>query len=212
MYRPRLFDETRPDVLHQLIGEIGMGMLISNYPNGLEATHLPFRLHPDTGPQGTLMGHVARANQHWQRLEDEADILVIFQGPHGYVSPNWYPSKQTDGKVLPTWNYAAVHVYGEASTFDDPARLRTVVADLTDANERGFAKPWSLDDAPCEFTEQMIAAIVGIEVRITRIEGKLKLSQNRPQVDRQGVLEGLSETDSPSDEALRRTMRRYTAP
>ena len=202
MYRPSHFDETRVDVLHALIAAFGMGILISHDRDGLEATHLPFLIEPGSGRHGRLIGHVARANPHWRRLDGEAETLIVFQGPHGYVSPSWYPSKQADGKVVPTWNYAAVHAYGRATTFDDPARLRAVVAELTEVNERRFEAPWSIDDAPRDFTDRMLAAIVGIEVRITRLEGKLKLSQNRPDEDRHGVLSGLAETGSPSDDAL----------
>jgi transcriptional regulator len=211
MYRPSHFDETRVDVLHTLIAEIGLGAMISHDQDSLEATHLPFLIEPAAGRHGRLIGHVARANPHWRRLDGEAESLIVFQGPHGYVSPSWYPSKQADGRVVPTWNYAAVHAYGHATTFDNPTRLRAVVAELTEINEKRFAAPWSIDDAPRDFTDRMLAAIVGIEVQITRLEGKLKLSQNRPDEDRQGVLSGLAETGSPSDEALQLAMRRYAA-
>lgn len=212
MYRPNHFDETRVDELHALIAEFSFGAMISHDQDGLEATHLPFLIDPMAGRHGHLIGHVARANPHWRRLDGEAETLIVFQGPHGYVSPSWYPSKRTDGKVVPTWNYAAVHAYGHATTFDDSARLREVVAELTTVNEKRFAAPWSIDDAPRDFTDRMLAAIVGIEVRITRLEGKLKLSQNRPDEDRHAVLSGLSKTGSPSDDDLQRAMRRYAAP
>ncbi|MDP6954022.1 MAG: FMN-binding negative transcriptional regulator [Alphaproteobacteria bacterium] len=204
MYRPPAFDESDPTVLHRLIAEIGMGVLIS--PD-LEATHIPWLLEPEPAPLGCLVGHVAKANAHWQALSEAQEVLVVFPGANAYVSPSWYPSKQKTAKVLPTWNYVAVHAYGRPETFDDPADLRDVVARLTDAQEARFAEPWSLDDAPADFTAAMLANIVGIRVRLTRIEGKRKLSQNRPEEDRAGVEDALARSERPENALLAREMK-----
>jgi transcriptional regulator len=208
MYRPKLFDVAEIETQHAMIRDIGFAALISHDAEGLEATHIPFVLEPERGTLGTLIGHVARANPHWRRVNPDTECLVVFQGPHGYVSPSWYPSRHPGNRVVPTWNYAAVHAYGHATTFDGPARLRAAVASLTDENERRFETPWSIDEAPADFIDGMLRGIIGIEVAITRLEGKRKLSQNRPDADRDGVIAALSETESPGDEALRREMGR----
>jgi transcriptional regulator len=208
MYRPKFFDVAEIEAQHAMIRDIGFGAMISHDADGLEATHLPFVLEPERGTLGTLIGHVARANPHWERLDPSAECLVVIQGPHGYVSPSWYPSRDPGNRVVPTWNYTAVHAYGRVTTFDEPARLRAAVASLTDENERRFETPWSIGEAPTEFIDGMLRAIVGIEVEITRLEGKRKLSQNRSGADRDGVITALSEAESPGDEALRREMSR----
>jgi transcriptional regulator len=191
--------------LHRLIAEIGMGVLVT--PD-LEATHIPWLYEPEPSPLGCLVGHVARANSHWQALPADSEVLVIFSGANAYVSPSWYPTKQRTAKVVPTWNYVAVHAYGIAETFDDPASLRGVVAHLTEAQEARFAEPWSLDDAPADFTAALLRQIVGIRLCLTRFEGKRKLSQNRPQEDRAGVLETLGRSSRPMDQALADSMRK----
>jgi transcriptional regulator len=205
MYRPAEFDVTDPKELHRLIGEIGMGVLVS--PD-LEATHIPWLYEPEPAPLGSLVGHVAKANGHWQALAEGQEVVVVFQGANAYVSPSWYPSKQKTAKVLPTWNYVAVHAYGIPETFDDPVRLRDVTARLTDAQEARFAEPWSLDDAPAAFTDAMLGHIVGVRVRLTRLEGKRKLNQNRPEEDRDGVVEALAKSERPQDQALSLAMRK----
>jgi transcriptional regulator len=205
MYRPAAFDESDPDLLHRLIGEIGMGVLVS--PD-LEATHIPWLHEPEPAPLGSLVGHMAKANAHWQTLAAGREVLVIFPGANAYVSPGWYPSKQKTAKVLPTWNYVAVHAYGMPETFDDPAELRDIVARLTDTQEARFAEPWSLDDAPTAFTDAMLGHIVGVRLRLSRLEGKRKLNQNRPEADRDGVAEALARSTRPTDQALAESMRK----
>ena len=205
MYRPDLFDEPRPAVLRALIGDIGMAMLVSHGADGFEASHLPLMVDAEPAPHGSLVGHLARANPHWRRLAG-AEVLAIFQGPNGYVSPNWYASKQRNPKVVPTWNYVAVHATGHAETFDEPEALRAVVARLTNAHEARFAAPWSLDDAPEDFVAAMLGGIVGVRIRISRLEGKRKLSQNRPPEDRASVLAALQASARPADAALAEAM------
>jgi len=207
MYRPPAFDEPDVDTLHRLIDEIGIAVLVSNGPEGLEASHLPVLLDAGQGAHGTILGHLARANPHWRRL-DGGEVLLVLQGPNGYVSPNWYPTKRRTAAVVPTWNYVAVHVAGEARAFDDRGALRDVVARLTERHERRFAAPWAVTDAPADFVERMLSQIVGIAVRVTAIEGKLKLSQNRPPEDRAGVVAGLDATGDPGDALLAAAMRR----
>lgn len=191
MYLPKHFEETRTETLHALIRARPFAALVTLTAHGIEANHLPFELDPEPAPFGTLRGHVARANPIWRDFTPGTDALVIFQGPDAYVSPSWYPSKQDGGKVVPTWNYAIVHAYGPLRIVDDAAWLRAFVTQLTDRHEAGRAKPWKVADAPDDYVEQMVKAIVGIELPIARLQGKWKASQNRSARDRAGVVEGL---------------------
>ena len=189
MYNPPHFKESEISVLHEAMRTIGFATLVSGNPE-LFVTHLPLLVDPEPAPYGTLIGHVARANDHWRRAAHEP-VLAIFLGAHGYISPNWYASKADSGKVVPTWNYVAVHAHGTLRTFEDPERLRGVVAALTDVHEAGSAHPWQIGDAPAEFIDAQLKGIIGIEIPIARIEGKLKLSQNRSAQDLDGVIAGL---------------------
>jgi transcriptional regulator len=190
MYLPKHFEETRVEVLHGLIRAHPLGALVTLTANGLEANHIPFEIDPDPAPFGTLRGHVARANPAWRELS-RGDALIIFQGPQIYVSPSWYPSKREGGKVVPTWNYALVHVYGPLRAVDDAAWLRVFVEKLTDRHEAARPDRWHVTDAPADYVDKMVTAIVGIEISIARIVGKWKVSQNRPAADRVGVAAGL---------------------
>jgi transcriptional regulator len=191
MYLPKHFEETRVDVLHGLVRAHPLGALVTLGPDGLEANHIPFEIDPDPAPFGTLRGHVARANPVWRELSRGADALAIFQGPATYVSPSWYPTKQDGGKVVPTWNYAVVHAYGPLRAIDDAAWLRGFVERLTNRHETGRAEPWHVTDAPADYVDKMVTAIVGIELPVARFVGKWKVSQNRPARDRAGVVAGL---------------------
>lgn len=190
MYLPSHFREDRPEVLRQLIEAHPLAALVSTGASGLLANHLPLLLDPAEGPHGTLTGHLARANDQWQTF-GSAEALAIFQGPQAYVSPAWYPTKHETGKAVPTWNYAVVHVWGAVEVFDDPARLRGFLTRLTDRHEESRPSPWAVADAPPEYIENLLRAIVGIEIRITRIVGKWKVSQNQPEWNREGVVAGL---------------------
>jgi transcriptional regulator len=199
MYVPRHFAETRVDVLHDLIRRYPLGTLVVSTPEGLEATHVPFEIDAQPAPFGTLRCHVARANPIWQQLAADLPVLVVFQGEQSYVSPNWYASKQENGKVVPTWNYAAVHAYGTAKAVQDAAWLRQMVEDLTNRHEHRRADPWQVSDAPAEYVEKLLGAIVGIEIPVTQLIGKWKMSQNRPVADRQGVVAGLERDGTPAE-------------
>ena len=170
-------------------------MLVARGPQGLDANHLPFELMAGEGPQPTLIGHVARANPVWQELRDGDEALVIFRAEHAYVSPNRYPSKHEAHRQVPTWNYRVVHVHGRVRVRDDERFVRGVVARLTRVHEArtGSATPWRMGDAPADYLDRMLAAIVGIEVEITAIVGKWKLGQNKDERDRLGAAEALSE-------------------
>ena len=176
--------------VQQLLAEHGAGDLVTVTPQGLVATMLPFVYDPDAGPHGALLGHVARTNEHW-RLPAIGEALVILRGPDAYVTPSWYASKAEHGRVVPTWNYVTAHVHGELVVHDDVEWLDMLVRRLTEKHEAGRAQRWSVDDAPPAFTAGQLRAIVGVEVRISRIEAKAKLSQNRPAADIDGVVEGL---------------------
>lgn len=194
MYQPAAFVDERLDVLHDLIRQHPLGLLVSTGAQGLIANPVPFLVYSGEGEGefGTLRAHVARANPHWQALLDTDECLVAFTGPQGYITPSWYAAKAEHGKVVPTWNYAAVHAWGKPRVIEDTAWLRQLLGELTRTHEQGMPKPWAVEDAPADYVDGMLRAIVGIEIPIGRIEGKFKASQNRPMADRVGVVEGLA--------------------
>jgi transcriptional regulator len=191
VYRPTHFTEDRLEPQHDLIRQNPLGLLIRSGAAGLAADPVPFVLDAAAGRRGTLKCHVARSNTVWRELGTDADCLVVFQGPQAYVSPSHYPSKREHGRVVPTWNYATVHVWGRAIVREDAGWLRAQIGALTQAQERGLAAPWSVSDAPKPFIDAQLRGIVGIEIEIARIEGKWKVSQNRSAADRAGVATGL---------------------
>lgn len=192
MYLPAHFREDRVEVMAELMRRHPLAALVTAGAAGLSANHLPLLYDPEPAPFGTLRGHLARANPQWREARPEFGALVIFQGPQAYVSPSFYPSKQEHGRVVPTWNYIVVHAQTILTVHDDVEWLRSQVSELTSAHEAAFAEPWSVGDAPPEYIEGLLKAIVGIELRITSLEGKWKASQNRPGPDREGVAAGLS--------------------
>ena len=191
MYTPQQFEETRRDVLHDLIRSHPLGTVVVLAGTELSANHIPLLLRADEGTHGTLCGHVARANPLWRQLGGVVEALVVFQGPGSYITPSWYPSKHADGRAVPTWNYAVVHAYGQPRAIEDAGWLLEHVTQLTAVHEAGQALPWQVTDAPKDFTDQMISRIVGIEIPISRLQGKWKVSQNRKSADRLGVVAGL---------------------
>jgi transcriptional regulator len=193
MYLPAHFAESRPEVLRDFVAAHPYGLLVTqNRAGGVDANGLPFLLDADAGGgPGVLRGHVARANPVWASARDDVDALVVFQGPQGYISPAWYPSKAAHGKVVPTWNYAMVQGRGRLRAIDDKAWLHAFVTRLTDAHESGRPAPWAVADAPADYVETMLGAIVGIEIVLTSLVGKWKVSQNRSADDRAGVAAGL---------------------
>jgi transcriptional regulator len=201
MYRPPHFDETRLDVLHETIRVHPLGLLIRNGPEGLTADSIPF-LVALGGDFGRLEAHVARANPLWKELSDGDEVLVVFQGPQHYVTPGWYATKQETGKVVPTWNYVIVQAHGTITIRDDSAFVGRQIRALTDAHESRRPKPWAVDDAPETFVAQQTRAIVGIEIAITRLIGKWKVSQNRNLADRAGVVAGLAGEADPQASSM----------
>lgn len=201
MYEVAAFREQRIDVMHALIRAYPLAVLVTNTSGSLEANHLPLLIDPLPSPQGTLRGHVARANPLWRQLH-ETEALAVFQGPQVYVTPSWYPEKRVSGKVVPTWNYAVVHARGPLIIHDDRDWLRDLVSRLTQQQEAGLPQPWGINDAPADYIERMLGAIVGIEIRISRIEGKWKVSQNRTEKDRAGVVDGLTQITDPQAQAM----------
>jgi transcriptional regulator len=207
MYNPSSFAIKDLDELRQQILGTRLAMVVTHGEQGLQASHLPLLFKPDEGPNGTLYGHFARANPQWKALQDGAEALVIFAGADAYVSPGFYPAKAEHGKVVPTWNYVAVHAYGTAEVFSDTDRLLDLVSALTDRHEASRAQPWKVADAPADYIDGMLKAIVGFALPIQRLEGKRKLSQNRSPEDIAGVREGLTASPDVHDQALAHLMR-----
>ncbi len=209
MYIPRTNIEERPEVLAAFIRAHPLAVLVSAGPTGeLWATHLPLVYDSTRGPHGTIEGHVARANAHHELVRAAAaqapgapprESLVIFTGPDAYITPTWYPGKTVHGREVPTWNYIAVHVYGTLRLHDDPEWLLAHVARLTDQSEAARPDPWAVSDAPADYVARKLGAIVGVELEVTRLEGRWKMSQNRTQEDIDGVVEGLRASERPMD-------------
>lgn len=204
MYTPRAFALDDLPEIQQLIQHTRLAQLVSVGEHGLQASHLPLLLNPDEGANGTLYGHMAKANPQWRDLQNGAEALVIFAGADAYVSPAFYPAKAEHGKVVPTWNYLGVHAYGKAEVFTDAERLLAVVSALTDRHEGGRPQPWAVSDAPADYIDGMLKAIVGFALPIERVIGKRKLSQNRSQADINGVRNGLAASDDVRDQTLAR--------
>ena len=199
MYSPKHFEETRLDVMQALVKSQPLCTLVTLSDEGLVADQIPMLVRADQGPNGTLVGHVARANPLWRATRFDMPVLAIFQGPQHYISPGWYPTKQEHGKVVPTWNYAVVQARGVLRVHDDPEWVRAQASQITGQQEGGFEKPWAVDDAPRDYTDSMIKAIVGISIEVTQWTGKWKVSQNQVPVNRAGVVAALTsrpETDA----------------
>ena len=203
MYLPKHFEETRPEALHELIRAHPLGMLVTLNAAGLQANSVPFILDADpAGGPGILRAHVARANPLWRETRGDVEALVVFQGPQAYISPSWYPSKAEHGKVVPTWNYVTVQGRGTLRAVDDADWLRAFVTRLTTRHEAVQAQPWAVTDAPADYIDTMLRAIVGIEIPLTALTGKWKVSQNRPAADRAGVVAGLNAVGQPQSAKL----------
>jgi transcriptional regulator len=210
MYNPAHFEETRRDVLHELIAAHPLGVLVTLGAGGIDANHIPFEIAAETGdgPLGTLRAHVARANPVWQQPSADVEALVIFQGPQCYITPTWYTeAKPAGGKVVPTWNYCVVHAHGLLRAIDDRDWLRAQIERLVRRHEATQPAPWHLSDAPNDFIEKQLAAIVGIEISITRLIGKWKVSQNRSEADRAGIVAGLIAQAGTNDGAMAELVR-----
>jgi transcriptional regulator len=206
MYTPSAFNDEELASLHGLIEQTRLAILVTHDENGIQASHLPLLFSPEQGPFGTLYGHMAKANPQWRTLQTRAEAMVIFAGADAYVSPGFYLSKAEHGKVVPTWNYQAVHAYGRADVFTDAGRLLNLVSALTDKHEGSRAQPWAVADAPAEYIDKMLSAIVGFALPISSLEGKRKLSQNRSAEDIAGVRAGLIATADARDLELAKLM------
>ena len=202
MYTPAAFRQHDLPTLHRQMAASGLATLVSQGANGLQASHLPLLLVPEEGEFGTLYGHFARANPQWRDFEGGAEALAIFNGPDAYVSPAWYAGKAEHGKVVPTWNYIAVHAHGRAEVFDEPERLLQLVSRLSERHEAGRAQPWAVSDAPRDYIDAMLRAIVGFALPIQRLDGQWKLSQNRSAADQASVQEGLQASAEVRDREL----------
>ncbi|VVN30080.1 Protease synthase and sporulation protein PAI 2 [Pseudomonas fluorescens] len=207
MYTPSSFAIDDLHELQQHMLDTRLAVLVTYSKQGLQASHLPLLLNPHEGASGTLYGHFARANPQWQALQQGAEALVVFSGADAYITPAFYPAKAEHGKVVPTWNYVAVHAYGTAEVFTDADRLRQLVSALTDRHESGRAQPWKVADAPAEYIDGMLKAIVGFALPIQHLEGKRKLSQNRSPADIAGVRKGLAASPDAHDQGLAHLMR-----
>jgi transcriptional regulator len=208
VYIPPHFAEERVDVLHQLIREHGLATLVTYGASGLIASHVPLVLdasHP-TAEYGTLRGHLSRANQQWRDYAPEVQALAIFAGPQHYITPSWYPAKTEHGKVVPTWNYIVVHAYGRLETYDDRESLLANVEALTTQHEASRPEPWKVSDAPASYVDAQLKGIIGISLRIDRLEGKWKISQNRSAVDQASVAAALHETGTDTSIAMAAAM------
>lgn len=193
MYIPAHFAETRPEELTRIIRAHPLGMLVTHDAQGLDANHIPFEFDPDAGTHGLLTAHVARANPIWRQCAEGADVMVVFRGAQGYISPSWYPGKHETHRQVPTWNYEVVHAHGRLTVRDDEKFVRGIVARLTRTHEAREPKPWKMGDSAPEFIDEMLKAIVGIEIAVTSLVGKRKLSQNKEARDRLGAVEALAE-------------------
>ncbi|MXQ12938.1 FMN-binding negative transcriptional regulator [Microvirga makkahensis] len=191
MYQPPHFREDRLDIQHALIRAHPLGLLVTVGKAGLAANPIPFALDEAASQLGTLRAHLSRANPQWRDFDPAQEALVVFQGAETYITPSWYETKREHGKVVPTWNYAIVQAHGRMRVIEDPAWLLEQITSMTSAQEAARPEPWAVDDTPPEFLAAQLKGIVGVEIEITRIEGKWKVSQNRPEADRRGVAAGL---------------------
>jgi transcriptional regulator len=208
MYNPAHFVEDRADVLTAFIEQHPLASLINCGADGPEASHVPMVFHPETGPHGVLRCHLARANSQWKSIVDSSSVLAVFAGAEHYITPGWYPSTQEHGKVVPTWNYVAVHVRGTARLMQTPEELLAHLKEMTGRNEHAFEKPWRVESAPAEYIHGLMNAIVGIEVAVSSIQGKWKASQNRTRTDREGVVAGLTELNTPESLEMSEIVRK----
>lgn len=205
MYIPPHFAVSEPEVLHRIIREHPFGTLVTHTDAGLDADHIPFEFDPTAGPLGTLTAHVARANTLWQRCPTGTPVMVIFRGAQAFISPNWYPSKHESHRQVPTWNYEVVHAHGTIAVHDDERFVRGLVARLTRRHEAAEPRPWKMSDSAPDFIDAMLRNIVGIEIPITSLVGKSKLSQNKEERDRLGAAAAL---ESRGHDELARSMRK----
>jgi transcriptional regulator len=208
MYNPRHNQETRIEVLHALIGAEPLAALVTLTSTGLMASHIPMVLERGSSGYGILRGHVARPNEQWRTFDASVEALAIFAGPQHYITPNWYPGKPEHGREVPTWNYVVVHAYGPLRVHEDPDWLRPHLEQLVNQSEADAPSPWRVSDAPADYIRAQMNGIVGLELPITRLEGRWKLSQNRTAEDKRGVIDGLAALDTPESRVMRDLVER----
>jgi transcriptional regulator len=202
MYIPKQFEELRTDVMQAFIRSYPLATVVTHAANGLNANHIPLHLSESPAPYGTLRGHVARSNRLLCDITKDTEALAVFYGPNAYITPSWYATKKETGKVVPTWNYAVVHAYGVLRVVDDSSWLRAQLDALTAENEASFPEPWAVSDAPSDHIKKMLSAIVGIEMTITKLLGKWKVSQNQPSQNQVSVVSALRASGRPESEAM----------
>ncbi len=202
MYIPKQFEEPRVEVMHELVRAYPLATLVTHSSSGLNANHIPLHLSESPTPHGTVRGHIARANPLFGEIAGGIEALAIFHGPDSYITPSWYATKKETGKVVPTWNYAVVHAYGVLRVVDNASWLRAQLDALTDQNEASFPEPWAVSDAPADHIETIMAAIVGVEMVITKMFGKWKVSQNQPTQNQVGVISGLKASGLSQSQAM----------
>jgi transcriptional regulator len=212
VYIPKHYEERDIGVLHALIRSNPLGAWVTEVEGALAANHIPFLVDSTAGERGMLIGHVARANPIWRSFSRTTASLIVFQGPQSYITPSWYPSKHADGKAVPTWNYAVVHVHGAPRAIEDPEWLRRHVTALTSRHESDRTVPWQVTDAPADYVDAMLKAIVGIEIPIDAIVGKWKASQNRSPADKQAIIAGLQERGGDEAREMAALIRRHADP
>jgi transcriptional regulator len=212
MYVQSLFDEQRTEVLHDFIAKHRLGSIITTRPTGIEIDHLPFTVHPEAGTYGAIRCHCTRSNPIWSAISAEGKVVVVFQGPHAYISPAWMPGRKRHRKVAPSWNYAAVHAYCVARPVEDREWLRQQLRDLALSQERLRSEPWTLEEPPPEFVEQLLDHIVGIEMTVERLVGKWFVGQQRSPSDREGVVAGLMQEGTDAATAVASMMKAYAPP
>jgi len=207
MYIPKIYEESRVPVLHEFLESYPFASLITMGASGLFASHIPMVLEKDGSELGRLKCHVSRANAQWRDFSPEVEALAIFQGTHHYISPTWYVEKQETGKVVPTWNYEVVHAYGKLQAIQDHDWLMAHLNRLTNIHEVASPEPWHVGDAPEDYIDTMAKGIVGLEFSIIRLEGKWKVSQNRDQRDREGILKALDQLNTESSRSMKELVR-----
>jgi transcriptional regulator len=212
LYLPAHFNETRTDVLHALMRANPLTTLVTLSDSGLLANHIPVQTLDEPAPLGTIRGHIARANPLWHEYRSGSQALAIFQGPQVYISPSFYPSKAKSGEVVPTWDYAVVHASGTLRFIEDVEWLRSFVSGLTQTHESRRPLPWKIDDAPPAYIDKMLKLIVGFEFSIASLAGKWKVSQNRPEADRQGVIDKLQAADDADSHEIAAMLAALEAP
>jgi transcriptional regulator len=209
VYQPAHFVESRPEVLHALMRRFALATVVTAQDEGPAADHIPLVIHTQADGTLSLLGHVARNNPIWHGPHLGRPALAIFQGPQAYISPHWYPSKHEHGKAVPTWNYAVVHATGPLIVHDDAAWVGAQLRMLTDEHEKHLPQPWSVDDAPPDFTERLVGMLVGIELKVQRLQGKWKVSQNQPEANRLGVVLGLQASGSTHAQGMADLVKHY---